>query len=165
MTGFRRRRPESDEVQAQEEQPEQEVQTEAPVIKQPEMRVPGHIERSLIMLTTKLQQCVERLDALEARVEEMNDHAMTAPSHSDVMEVRMHSAKLAAELARTTVELRGEIGLASNEARRAARAAQSAADEAALATEAAAVDPGLHENDAFENEGYEEKPHPFSQTA
>jgi len=87
--------------------------------------VPPHIERALITLTTKMQQVVERLDTLERKVDELAEAAVNAPSHSDVLEVRLHSAKLAAELARATVELRGEIGMASDEARRAARAART----------------------------------------
>jgi hypothetical protein len=90
-----------------------------------EVRIPAHIERALITLTTKMQQCVERLDILEHRVDELAESVMNAPSHSDVLEVRMHSAKLAAEIARATVELRGEIGMASDEARRAARMANA----------------------------------------
>lgn len=86
-----------------------------------------HVERALISLTTKMQQFVERIEALERRVDELAESTVHAPSHSDVLEVRMHSAKLAAELARSTVELRGEIGMASDEARRAARLARTPA--------------------------------------
>jgi hypothetical protein len=159
MTGFRRRRPESDEVQADETElpSEIEVQPAAPTSPPPQVRIPGHIERSLIMLTTKLQTCIERLDALELRVDDITEHSMSAPSHSDVMEVRMHSAKLAAELARATVELRGEIGIASDEARRAARTARSAADDVASRD-----DEVVRQDD---EDGYDEQPHPFSQTA
>ena len=35
--------------------------------------------------------------------------ALDAPTHDDVLEVRLHSARVAAELARVTVELRAEI--------------------------------------------------------
>lgn len=91
----------------------------------PQAKVPPHIERALITLTNKMQQCMERLDELEHRVDELAEATMNAPSHSDVMEVRMHSAKLAAELARATVELRGEIGMAGEESRRAARLARA----------------------------------------
>ncbi len=83
------------------------------------------VERALITLTNKMQQCLDRLDVLERRLDEMAENVVNAPSHSDVLEVRIHSAKLAAELARATVELRGEIGMASDEARRAARLARS----------------------------------------
>lgn len=87
------------------------------------------VERALITLTTKMQHCVERLDELERRIEDLADNLANSPSHSDVLEVRIHSAKLAAELARATVELRGEIGMASDEARRAARLARSSEPE------------------------------------
>jgi hypothetical protein len=101
----------------------------AEVPRQIEYKVPPHIERALITLTTKMQHCVERLDVLEHRLDELTEQVMNAPSHSDVLEVRLHSAKLAAELARATVELRGEIGLASDEARRAVRAARNSSEE------------------------------------
>lgn len=84
-----------------------------------------HVERALLALTSKMQACVDRLDNLERRLDELVENVAHAPSHSDVLEVRIHSAKLAAELARATVELRGEIGMASDEARRAARLARS----------------------------------------
>jgi hypothetical protein len=124
-----RRRPESGEGK--------EVSTPSrpePTISQPPLRPPPppspatprvapHIERALITLTGKMQQVVEQLDTLDRRIDELAEAVLNAPSHSDVLEVRMHSAKLAAELARATVELRGEIGMASDEVRRAARAA------------------------------------------
>lgn len=98
----------------------------------PETRVPPHVERALITLTTKMQQYIERLEVLEHRMDQLAEASMNTPSHSDVMEVRMHSAKLAAELARATVELRGEIGMASDEARRQARATRNEMMEAPL---------------------------------
>jgi hypothetical protein len=85
--------------------------------------VAPRIERALIALTSKMQHCIERLDDIEHRIDELSDTVAHVPSHSDVLEVRLHSAKLAAELARATVELRGEIGLANEETRRSARAA------------------------------------------
>ena len=84
-----------------------------------------NIERALLALTSKMQSCIDRLETLEHRLDELTDNVAHVPSHSDVLEVRIHSAKLAAELARATVELRGEIGMASDEARRAARLARS----------------------------------------
>lgn len=94
-----------------------------------ESRVPPHVERALITLTAKMQNCVERLDGMERRLDELTEMVMNTPSHSDVLEVRLHSAKLAAELARSTVELRGEIGLASEEARRSLRSSRPDAGE------------------------------------
>ncbi len=79
------------------------------------------LERSLTQLHETLAHCNARIEAVEKRVRELSENADAAPSHADVMEVRLHSAKLAAELARATVELRGEIGMANDEARRAAR--------------------------------------------
>ncbi len=82
--------------------------------------IPQNIERALISLTRQVHDLSVRLRALEARVEEIHESVQHGPSHGDLLEVRIHSAKLAAELARTTVELRGEIGMATDEARKAA---------------------------------------------
>ena len=95
--------------------------------------LPEYAERALLTLTAKMQECVERLDIMDQRIDELYETAMNAPSHGDVMEVRMHSAKLAAELARATVELRGEIGMASDEARKAARVSRPAVEEPPMA--------------------------------
>jgi hypothetical protein len=95
-----------------------------------EYRLPTHMQRTLIALTSELQAALKRIEALETSFVQLHDHAVNGPSHGDVLEVRMHGAKLAAELARTTVELRGEIGIATDAARRAARAAEAAASEA-----------------------------------
>ncbi len=105
----------------------------------------SNIESTLITLTKQVEQCIERLDALERRVDELAEATLNAPSHSDVLEVRMHSAKLAAELARSTVELRGEIGMAGDEVRRAARANRLAPAVAPATELPSSVDPyGQH---------------------
>lgn len=88
------------------------------------------LERSLAQLHETLGHCTTRIEALEKRVKDLSDNAEAGPSHTDVMEVRLHSAKLAAELARATVELRGEIGMANEEARRAARMSRDIAEHA-----------------------------------
>lgn len=93
--------------------------------KDAEPQGPSQVERSLEALAIRMDDAVTRLESLEARVTDLAEMVANAPSHSDVLEVRLHSAKLAAELARATVELRGEIGMASDEARRAARLASS----------------------------------------
>jgi hypothetical protein len=92
--------------------------------------VPARVERALIALTGKMQHCIERLDEIDHRLDELTETVANVPSHSDVLEVRLHSAKLAAELARATVELRGEIGIATEETRRTARAARAATETA-----------------------------------
>jgi hypothetical protein len=49
---------------------------------------------------------VDRIDAVAQRVEEL---AFTAITHDDVLQVRMHAARLAAELTRVRAELQAEI--------------------------------------------------------
>ena len=66
-------------------------------------------ERALVALAVHAQQLDSRIDRLERRLDEAAETALDLPSHSDVLEVRIHSAKVAAELARVAVELRAEI--------------------------------------------------------
>ena len=47
----------------------------------------------------------DRLDALTARVDDLD---LVAATHAELMEVRMHSARVMAELNRLTLEVRGE---------------------------------------------------------
>ena len=67
------------------------------------------VERALVALAVHAQQLDDRLDRLERRLDASIEESVDAPSHDDVREVRLHSAKVAAELARVTVELRAEI--------------------------------------------------------
>jgi hypothetical protein len=55
------------------------------------------------------QQINDRLTRLEDRVDASIRDAMEQPDQQDLLELRMHSARLAAELSRVTVELRAEI--------------------------------------------------------
>lgn len=66
-------------------------------------------ERALVALAVHAQQLDGRLERLERRLDEAAEAHLDLPSHNDVLDVRIHSAKVAAELARVTVELRGEI--------------------------------------------------------
>lgn len=67
------------------------------------------VERALVALAVHAQQLDDRLDRLERRLDSTIDASLDAPTHDDVLEVRVHSAKVAAELARVTVELRAEM--------------------------------------------------------
>ena len=67
------------------------------------------MERAVVALAVHTAQLDERLTRLERRVEAAVDAAIDAPSQSDLIEVRVHSAKVAAELTRVRVELQGEI--------------------------------------------------------
>ncbi len=57
-------------------------------------------------IATHAEQLDGRILRLERRIEEA---AVDTPTHEDLLEVRIHSAKVAAELARVTIELRAEI--------------------------------------------------------
>ena len=60
----------------------------------------------MVAIATHAEQLDGRILQLERRLEETT---IAAPTQEDLLEVRMHSAKVAAELARVTVELKAEI--------------------------------------------------------
>ena len=93
------------------------------------------VERALVVLAAHAQQLDSRIGHLERRLDEVEESRLDLPTHDDVLQVRVHSARLAAELARVTVELRAEI----EDATHAAHAAHGAA-VAVAATMAAAGD-------------------------
>src|SRR5437588_779818 len=64
------------------------------------------VERALVAIASHAQQLDGRIDRLE---QQLTEAAVHIPTHDDVLEVRMHSARVASELARVTVELRAEI--------------------------------------------------------
>jgi hypothetical protein len=64
------------------------------------------VERALVAIASHAEQLDGRILRLERRLE---DATLQVPTHEDLLEVRMHSAKVAAELARVTVELKAEI--------------------------------------------------------
>ena len=64
------------------------------------------VERALVAIASHAEQLDGRILRLERRLE---DATLQAPTQEDLLEVRMHSAKVAAELARVTVELKAEI--------------------------------------------------------
>ena len=71
------------------------------------------LERALVTLAIQTQQLDERIDRLERRMDELTlvvaDTDLHVPTHEDLLEVRLHSAKVAAEVARVNIELRSEI--------------------------------------------------------
>ena len=67
------------------------------------------VERALITIAVHAQQLDDRMVRLERRIDELIDETGKVPTHDDLLEVRMHSAKVAAELTRVTVALRAEI--------------------------------------------------------
>jgi hypothetical protein len=66
-------------------------------------------ERALLALAVHTQQLDGRVARLENRVDESDTKSLEVPSLDDLLDVRVHSARVAAELSRVTVELRAEI--------------------------------------------------------
>jgi hypothetical protein len=66
-------------------------------------------EKILLTLVVQTQQLNDRLTRLEDRFESSVRNALDQPDQEDLLELRMHSARLAAELSRVTLELRAEI--------------------------------------------------------
>jgi len=64
------------------------------------------VERALVAIASHAEQLDGRILRLERQLEDATIHL---PTQEDLLEVRVHSAKVAAELARVTVELRAEI--------------------------------------------------------
>ena len=60
-------------------------------------------------LLRQTQQLNDRLSRLEARFEANLKASLSQADSNDLIELRLHSARLAAELSRVTVELRSEI--------------------------------------------------------
>ena len=67
------------------------------------------VERALITIAVHAQQLDDRMVRLERRIDDLVTDAGKAPTHDDLLEVRLHSAKVAAELTRLSVSLRAEI--------------------------------------------------------
>ena len=61
----------------------------------------------LLDLVNGLRGVEERVEALERRFEALG--TATEPDEDSLMEIRLHVARLSAELSRLTVELRGKI--------------------------------------------------------
>jgi hypothetical protein len=68
-------------------------------------------ERALVALAIHSQQLDERLVRMEHRLEELAsaDLGLELPTHDDLLEVRLHSARVSAELTRVAVDLQARI--------------------------------------------------------
>jgi hypothetical protein len=66
-------------------------------------------EKILLTLVVQTQQLNDRLTRLEDRFEASIRDAIAQPDQQDLLDLRLHSARLAAELSRVTIELRAEI--------------------------------------------------------
>jgi hypothetical protein len=76
------------------------------------MELAPRVERALVVLAAHAQQLDGRLEHIERRLDRVEDGHVDpeiVPTHEDILEVRIHSARVAAELARVTVELRAQI--------------------------------------------------------
>lgn len=62
-------------------------------------------------LAVHAQQLDDRLARMESRLDELAgaDVALDGPTHDDLLEVRLHSARVSAELTRVAVELQARI--------------------------------------------------------
>ena len=70
---------------------------------------PSADEQLLLRLLTQVQQLNERVQRLEDATAATLAPDPSTPSQHDLLEVQLHSARVAAELSRVTVELRAEI--------------------------------------------------------
>jgi hypothetical protein len=68
-------------------------------------------ERALVALAVHSQQLDERLARMEHRLDELSsgDAMLEMPTHDDLLEVRLHSARVSAELTQVAVELQARI--------------------------------------------------------
>jgi|TARA_B100000959_G_scaffold287303_1_gene370937 hypothetical protein len=69
----------------------------------------------LLDLVNGLRDVEDRVSTLENRFDSLGEHA-TSGDDDAVMELRLHAARLSAELSRVTVELRGRIAELGNQA-------------------------------------------------
>ena len=82
-----------------------------PVASVPALRT----ERALVALAIHSQQLDERLARMEHRIEELADvfasdeRDLDLPTQDDLLEVRLHSARVSAELTQVAVELQARI--------------------------------------------------------
>jgi len=74
-----------------------------------EIVLAARVERVLVALAVQAAQLDHRLERLERRVDDTVDSSLEHATYDDLLEVRVHAAKVAADLARVAVELRAEI--------------------------------------------------------
>ena len=67
-----------------------------------------HLERRVADVEDDVRLAVapDRLDRLAARIDDL---VLTLATHDELLEVRLHSARVASELTRVTAELRAEL--------------------------------------------------------
>lgn len=67
------------------------------------------VERGLVAIAVHAQQLDDRMVRLERRIEDLAVAGAKVPTHEDILDVRLHSAKVAGELTRLSIALRAEI--------------------------------------------------------
>jgi len=89
--------------------------------RRPEIGVPAPVapiglpavraERALVALAVHAQQLDDRLGHIEHRLDHLDsaDLGLEIPTHDDLLEVQLHSARVSAELTRVAVELQARI--------------------------------------------------------
>ncbi len=91
------------------------------------------VERYVAALAFHSAQLEDRIGQLERRSADGDDAHLELPTHSDLLEVRLHSARVSADLGRLALELRADMAEIKDEADRAAKAAVRAESAARLA--------------------------------
>lgn len=91
------------------------------------------VERYVAALAFHAAQLEERIRQLERRSADQADAHLDLPTHGDLLEVRLHSSRVAADLGRLALELRSDMAEIKDEADRAAKAAVRAESAALLA--------------------------------
>ena len=91
------------------------------------------VERYVAALAFHAAQLEERIGQLERRSADQADAHLDLPSHGDLLEVRLHSSRVSADLGRLALELRAEVAEIKDEADRAAKAALRAESAVDLA--------------------------------
>ncbi len=91
------------------------------------------VERYVAALAFHAAQLEDRIGRLERRSADQEEAHLDLPSHGDLLDVRLHSARVSADLGRLALELRAEVAEIKDEADRAAKAASRAASAAELA--------------------------------
>ncbi|MEQ1787291.1 MAG: hypothetical protein ABL966_09575 [Acidimicrobiales bacterium] len=83
----------------------------APITPEPAGLPALRAERVLVALAVHSQQLDDRLARMEVRLDELAGAELTLdlPTHDDLLEVRLHSARVSAEVARVAVELQARI--------------------------------------------------------
>jgi acyl transferase domain-containing protein len=73
-------------------------------------------ETALSVLAVNAAQLEARIERLAGRLDEQEQAQLDLPTHGDLLEVRLHSARVAAEVARVRMELRAELAALGEQA-------------------------------------------------